>query len=232
MAVAVLESLCCARTRLALSTCPLLFTCVRAPPTPSFSPDADEVVVDKDHGEGLSSAKPMPDYLASLLAKYLAASADAFGEGGSRSGALCDSLGALATFLGCCLFGALPLTEAEVDALEVGVMTVSARVWHVCCKRRGAGGGGGVGSMSQPIAFALKKKGKGGHQHPIFLCLPCGLLMWGTALLRRSHSSRQCTLSPRLTGAARIGSGPGARVRERRRVGRCARLSSRLRRPM
>jgi hypothetical protein len=94
-----------------------------------------EVVVDKDHGEGLSAAKALPDYLASLLAKYLAATAPqpstpfsaeasaaetcAVESGASKSGALVDSLGRLATFVGCCLFGGLPLTDAELDALEV-----------------------------------------------------------------------------------------------------------------
>ena len=39
--------------------------------------------------------------------------------GGSASGGLCDSLGLLATFVGCCLFVRLPLTGTEVNALQV-----------------------------------------------------------------------------------------------------------------
>lgn len=39
----------------------------------------DQIVVDKDHGEGLKDAKPFPQYLQALLDKYKAAA----GPGGT-----------------------------------------------------------------------------------------------------------------------------------------------------
>eukprot|EP00622_Pseudochattonella_farcimen_P001189 FR735814.1.p1 GENE.FR735814.1~~FR735814.1.p1 ORF type:complete len:190 (+),score=19.46 FR735814.1:34-570(+) len=72
-----------------------------------------EVEVDKDHGEGLKSAKPMPDWLACLVCKYASES----GMSVQRSGAVVDSLGRFALFLSCCIFNKLPLTAKETDSM-------------------------------------------------------------------------------------------------------------------
>lgn len=67
----------------------------------------------------------MSSLLLLLLLFYLSTSfakrykAEVAGAGASKSGALCDSLGALALFLAeACLFHKLPLTGKELDALE------------------------------------------------------------------------------------------------------------------
>jgi hypothetical protein len=55
-------------------------------------------------------------YLSTSFERY---KAEVAGAGASKSGALCDSLGALALFLAeACLFHTLPLTGKELDALE------------------------------------------------------------------------------------------------------------------
>jgi hypothetical protein len=44
--------------------------------------------------------------------------------GASKSGGVIDSLGAFATFLGCCLFLHQPITLVELDALEVAALVL------------------------------------------------------------------------------------------------------------
>ena len=96
-------------------------------------------VLNKDHGEGLSNAKAMPDWLSTLLAKYkscdddrlareneegAAVAAGATPTGKKKSlwapGMACDSLGSFANFIAFCLFDRLEtgLTLAELDSIR------------------------------------------------------------------------------------------------------------------
>lgn len=69
-----------------------------------------EVVMNKDHGEGLDKAKPIPDWLDTLVKKYFA-DTDAVVP---SSGSPIDSLGKFAMFTASCLFNRRPASLPEV----------------------------------------------------------------------------------------------------------------------
>ena len=129
--------------------------------------------MDKDHGEGLATAKPLPAYLAALLDKYRAA---APGGGASRSGGLADSLGALATFLAACLFA------RQVPS-------------HVALPQRG-GGGAVQFHFFQPLFIVGWNYGRAiAVKHTFFLSRMLGLgpLVWW--LDRLTHAHAPCPVS-------------------------------------
>jgi len=75
--------------------------------------ELQEIVVNKDHGEGLDRAKPLPQWLSVLANKYRAES----GYVPPPSGGLLDSVGMFAVFLSCCLFDPKStLTEDEEES--------------------------------------------------------------------------------------------------------------------